>query len=62
MDEAYVVCPRRNTEAAFRHFFGSSHPGMRQKVRWALRHRMTTAIMVFMSACGLLTSLLLIAS
>jgi multidrug efflux pump subunit AcrB len=59
MDEAYLVCARRNTEAAFRHFFGSSRPGVRQTVRWALRHRVTTAVILLMNAFGLLTYLLL---
>ena len=62
MKEAYVVCARRNSEAAFRHFLGSSRPDVRERVRWTLRHRATTAIMVLLSACALLTYVLITAS
>ncbi len=54
MEEAYVVCEERNSEAAYRRFFGRTYPGFRQVVGRALRHRVTTAIIVGMNALGLL--------
>jgi hypothetical protein len=54
MEEAYVVCEERNTDAALRRFLGRTYPGWRQIVRLALRHRITTGLIVGMNALGLL--------
>jgi hypothetical protein len=57
MDEAYVVCQERNTEAAYRRFFGPGfryYPNWRQVARLALRHRFTAGLIVAMNAAGLL--------
>lgn len=58
MDEAYVVCERRNTEAAYRHFFGPGYPGLHRFVRLALRHPVVTGAILAMHAAGLLAYLL----
>jgi hypothetical protein len=60
MEEAYAVCEERNTEAAYRRFFGPRfryYPGWRQVARLALRHRITAALIVAMNAAGLLAYL-----
>jgi hypothetical protein len=57
MEEAYVVCQERNTEAAYRRFFGPSfryYADWRQVARLALRHRLTAALIVAMNAAGFL--------
>jgi hypothetical protein len=54
MKEEYVVSEEHNSLAAFRHFFGPSYPGLRQVVRLALRHPVTTCIIVLMNLLGLL--------
>ena len=54
MKEAYVVCEERNNDAAFRRFFGPGYcPGTHEIVRSALRHRVTTGILLAMFAVGL---------
>jgi hypothetical protein len=61
MEEAYVVCQERNTEAAFRRFFGPRfryYPDWRQVARLALRHPVTAGLIVVMNAGGFLAYLL----
>jgi hypothetical protein len=56
MEEAYVVCQERNSEAAYRRFFGPRfryYLGWRQVARLALRHPLTAGLMVAMNAAGL---------
>lgn len=53
MEEAYVVCEERNNEAAYRRFFGPGYLGTHGVVRMALRHRVTTGILLAMFALGL---------
>lgn len=53
MKEAYVVCEERNTVEAFRHFLGPGYPGTHEVVRMALRHEITTGIMLGMFGLGL---------
>lgn len=56
MEEAYVVCQERNTEAAYRRFFGARfryYLGWRQVARLALRHPVTAGLIVAMNAAGL---------
>lgn len=60
MEEAYVVCQERNSEAAYRRFFGPRfryYPSWREVARLALRHRLTAGIIVAMNAAGLLAYL-----
>jgi hypothetical protein len=57
MEEAYLVCQHRNNDAAFRRFFGPTYPGVGQIVRFMLRHRVTTGIIVLMNVVGLLAYL-----
>ncbi len=60
MEEAYVVCQERNTEAAYRRFFGPRfryYPDWRQVARLALRHRLTAGLIVGMNALGLVVYL-----
>ena len=60
MEEAYVVCQERNTEAAYRRFFGPRfryYPDWRQVARLALRHRLTAGLIVAMNALGLVVYL-----
>jgi hypothetical protein len=60
MEEAYVVCRERNTEAAYRRFFGPGfryYPGWREVVRLLLRHRLTAGLIVAMNAAGFLAYL-----
>ena len=54
MEEAYVVCQERNNLAAYRRFFGPAYPGVRQIVWFALRHRVTTGIILAMNGLGFL--------
>ena len=57
MEEAYVVCRERNTDAAYRRFFGPGfryYPGWRQVAGAALRHRVTAGLILAMNAGGLL--------
>jgi hypothetical protein len=58
MKEEYVVSEERNTAAAFRHFFGPNYPGWRQIARLALRHPVTSGIIVLMNLLGLLAYLM----
>ena len=53
MEEAYVVCQQRNSEAAFRRFFGPAYPGVLSVARLALRHPVTTGLIVAMNLLGL---------
>ena len=56
MEEAYVVCQERNTEAAYRRFFGPRfryYLGWRQVAQLALRHPVTAGLIVAMNAAGL---------
>jgi len=60
MEEAYVVCQERNTDAAYRRFFGPRfcyYPGWRQVAGLVLRHRLTTALIVAMNGLGLVVYL-----
>ena len=57
MEESYLVCPERNSEAAYRRFYGAQYryyPGWRQVARGLLRHRVTAGIIVAMNAAGAL--------
>jgi hypothetical protein len=54
MEEAYVVCAQRNSESAYRRFFGPAYPGVLHIARLALRHPLTTGLIVAMNALGLL--------
>jgi hypothetical protein len=54
----YVVCEERNSVEAYRRFYGPGYPGLRGIVRLALRHRVTTGIIVLMNVMGLLAYLL----
>jgi hypothetical protein len=54
MEEAYVVCAQRNSESAYRRFFGPAYPGVLHITRLALRHPLTTGLIVAMNALGLL--------
>jgi hypothetical protein len=53
-----VVCEERNSVEAYRRFYGPGYPGLRGIVRLALRHRVTTGIIVLMNVMGLLAYLL----
>jgi len=60
MEEAYVACQERNTDAAYRRFLGPRfrhYPGWRQVAGFLLRHRLTTGLIVAMNALGLLVYL-----
>ena len=49
-----MVCEERNSIDAYRRFYGPGYPGLRGLVRLALRHRVTTGIIVLMNVLGLL--------
>jgi len=57
MKEEYVVTEEGNSVDAFRHFFGPTYPGLRQIVRLALRHPVTSGLIVLMNMLGLLAYL-----
>ena len=60
MEEVYVVCRERNSEAAYRRFFGPGfryYPGWRQVAQALLRHRVTAGLIVAMNAAGFLAYL-----
>jgi hypothetical protein len=59
MKEEYVVCEERNSIDAYRRFYGPSYPGLADIVRVALRHPVTTGVIVLMNVLGLLAYLVI---
>jgi hypothetical protein len=60
MKEEYVVCEARNSVDAYRRFYGPSYPGLPEIVRVALRHPVTTGLIVLMNVLGLLAYLVIV--